>query len=91
MVVSLEEAKLFLRVENDVEDSLITQLIQSSQQTVENTLRHTLTEYDEVPADIIMAILYGVAYLYENRETADFKSIIQLMRAILFPYRNEVF
>lgn len=91
MVVSLEEAKLFLRVENEVEDSLITQLIQSSQQTVENTLRHTLTEYDEVPADIIMAILYGVAYLYENRETADFKSMIQLMRAILFPYRNEVF
>ncbi|AQS52529.1 hypothetical protein BW727_100119 [Jeotgalibaca dankookensis] len=91
MVVSLEEAKLFLRVENEVEDSLITQLIQSSQQTVENTLRHTLTEYDEVPADIIMAILYGVAYLYENRETADFNSMIQLMRAILFPYRNEVF
>ncbi|MBA5728531.1 head-tail connector protein [Fundicoccus sp. Sow4_H7] len=91
MVVSLEEAKLFLRVENEVEDSLITQLIQSSQQTVENTLRHSLTEYDEVPADIIMAILYGVAYLYENRETADFKSMIQLMRAILFPYRNEVF
>lgn len=91
MVVSLEEAKLFLRVENEVEDSLITQLIQSSQQTVENTLRHSLTEYDEVPADIIMAILYGVAYLYENREIADFKSMIQLMRAILFPYRNEVF
>lgn len=91
MVVSLEEAKLFLRVENEVEDSLITQLIQSSQQTVENTLRHSLTEYNEVPADIIMAILYGVAYLYENRETADFKSMIQLMRAILFPYRNEVF
>ena len=91
MVVSLEEAKLFLRVENEVEDSLITQLIQSSQQTVENTLRHSLTEYAEVPADIIMAILYGVAYLYENRETADFKSMIQLMRAILFPYRNEVF
>lgn len=91
MGVSLDEAKLFLRVEHDVEDTLITQLIQSSQQTVENILRHPLTDYVEIPADIKMAILYGVAYLYENRETADFQLMTQLIRAILFPYRSEVF
>ena len=91
MVVTLDEAKLFLRVEHSEEDSLITHLIQTSQVTVENVLRHPLSDYQEVPADIKMAILYGVAYLFENRETADFHSMILLMRAILFPNRTEVF
>lgn len=90
-MVSLEEAKLFLRVEHDSEDGLITKLIQSSTQTVENILRHPLSNYEEVPSDVHSAILYGVAYLYENRESANFDVMIKLLRAILYPYRTEVF
>lgn len=91
MAVTLDEAKLYLRIDNDVEDALIDSLIQSSTTTVENVLRHPLSDYTTLPEDIKTAILYGVAYLYENRDTADFDAMIKLMRAMLFSYRDEVF
>ena len=74
-----------------MEDALIDSLIQSSTTTVENVLRHPLSDYTTLPEDIKTAILYGVAYLYENRDTADFDVMIKLMRAMLFSYRDEVF
>jgi len=91
MVVTLQEAKLYLRVDQDGEDSLITNLIGSSTSTVENILRHSISDYETIPDDIKMAVLYGTAYLFENRETADFNTMIKFLRAILIPYRNEVF
>jgi hypothetical protein len=42
MAVTRDEAKLYLRIDNDVEDALIDSLIQSSTTTVENVLRHPL-------------------------------------------------
>lgn len=46
MAVTRDEAKLYLRIDNDVEDALIDSLIQSSTTTVENVLRHPLSDYD---------------------------------------------
>lgn len=91
MPVNLDEVKLYLRIENELEDGLLEKLILSSSTTVENILRHPLSDYETIPEDIRTAILYGVAYLYEYRETADFDAMIKLMRAILIPYRKEVF
>ncbi|QOV18196.1 phage gp6-like head-tail connector protein [Blautia liquoris] len=91
MPITLEEAKLYLRIDNSLEDALITRLIQTSITIVENVLRHPISDYEVLPDDIKMAILYGVAYLFENRETADFHEMIKLMRALLIPYRKEVF
>ena len=89
MAVTRDEAKLYLRIDNDVEDALIDNLIQSSTTTVENVL--PLSDYTTLPENIKTSILYGVAYLYENRDTADFDAMIKLMRAMLFSYRDEVF
>ena len=44
MAVTRDEAKLYLRIDNDVEDALIDSLIQSSTTTVENVLRHPLSD-----------------------------------------------
>ena len=89
--ITLVEAKAYLRVDNTVEDDLITKLIGSATATVENVLRQPLSAFDPLPDDIHTAILYTVAYLYEYRETADFDAMIKFLRAILSPYRKEEF
>jgi len=52
-MISLEEAKLYLKVENTDEDDLITQLIDTSKKLCEETLRQNT--YSEV---LRMAILW---------------------------------
>lgn len=49
MVVSLEEAKLYLRVDSDEEDTLITNFIHTAEEICEDILRYSLSEFEEVP------------------------------------------
>ena len=54
--ITLAEAKAYLRVDNTVEDDLITKLIGSATATVENVLRQSLSAFDPLPDDA--GILY---------------------------------
>lgn len=90
-VITLAEAKTYLRVDGTIEDDLITKLIGSATATVENVLRQPLSAFAPHPDDIHTAVLYTIAYLYEYRETADFDPMIKFLRAILAPYRKEEF
>lgn len=90
-VITLAEAKTYLRVDGSTEDELITRMISSSVTTVENVLRQPISSFNPLPDDIRTAILYTVAYLYEYRETADFDAMLKFLRAILAPYRKEAF
>ena len=89
MVLTLEEVKLYLRVDGDEENTLITKFILTSQELCEEILRFELTEYDVVPELVIQAILYAVVNMYEQRETFDVKSVIETMTRLLFSYRRE--
>jgi uncharacterized phage protein (predicted DNA packaging) len=88
---TLKEVKTYLRVDGASEDDLITQFIASAISTIENILRHPISDYKTMPDDIHTSILYAVAYLYEYSETADFQAMIKFLRAVLAPYREEVF
>ena len=72
--------------ENTDEDDLITQLIDTSKKLCEETLRQNT--YSEV---LRMAILYGVAYLYEHRETANYKELKQMLYHLLLADRKDIF
>ncbi|AKU03187.1 TPA: head-tail connector protein [Streptococcus agalactiae] len=85
-MMSLEEVKLYLKVENDEEDFLIEQLMTSSRQLCLDIIRETSTS--EV---LKTAILYGVAYLYEHREEASHKELKETLYHLLLADRKEVF
>ena len=91
VLVSLEEAKLYLRVDNDLEDGLILQILDTAGRLVMDVARvdgETFLEEKDVTKP---AVLYAAAYLYELREQADHGELVQTLRALLFGIRKEVF
>lgn len=89
MVLTLEEVKLYLRVDGDEEDALITKFILSAEELCEGILRYELKEFETVPEVVKQAVMYAVANMYEKREEFDVKAVINTMMGLLFNYRKE--
>ena len=91
MTVSLDEMKTYLRVDGDEEDALIASMIQSAEALCGDILRADSGKVlDESPA-VKAAVMYTVAYLFENRENPDLHQLILMLRAVLFGERKAVF
>lgn len=89
MVVSLEEIKLYLRVDGDEENTLISTFINVSEDLVEGILRYSISEFEIVPDIVKQAVMYSVANMYEKREDYDSKDVIDIITKLLFSYRKE--
>lgn len=89
MVLSLEEVKLYLRVDGDEENTLITSFIITAEEICEGILRYQLLEFTTVPETVKQAVLYAVSNMYENRENFETKEVLETMTRLLFSYRRE--
>ena len=67
-MIPLEEVKLYLRVEGDEVDALISSFIEIARNICEDILRYPLSEFEEVPVLVKQAMLYCIANMYEKRE-----------------------
>ena len=90
-MITLEEAKSYLRVDFDDEDEMIESLIQSS-------IKHSMDVARVISAEELsknpngkIAVLYMAAYLYEHREEADYSELNLTLRALLFGMRKAEF
>lgn len=90
-VVTLEEAKQYLRVDSGDEDAFISGLIETGETMCADMARMKKTEIREHLPMARIAILYVIAYLYEHREEADHEELVQTLRSLLFGIRKEVF
>ena len=96
-MLTLQETKDFLRLDGDDEDALVSSLIVTAKELVEDTLRYKITEFEEIPETVHQAMLIVVGTLYEERQTAkdksgvDIKETLDLVRRMLFSYRKEAF
>lgn len=96
-MLTLQETKDFLRLDGDDEDALVSSLILTAKELIEEVLRRKLTEFKEVPETVHQAMLIVVGTLYEERQVAkdksgvDIKETLDLVRRMLFAYRREVF
>ena len=88
-MLTIEQAKLYLRVDGNEEDGLIESLLNTSNQLVLAVARGQPTLEDESVFNT--ATLYAVSYLYEHREDADHKELMLMLRALLFGVREEGF
>ena len=92
LIVSLKEIKNYLRVDFDDDDALIRQLMDTAQKLCMEIVRTddiSILESDK--KSYKTAVLYSVAYLYENREKPDYNLMKLTLRALLANYRAEGF
>lgn len=89
MIIPLEDMKIFIKVDGDEENGLITQFITTAEELCEAILRYELSEFNIVPEVVKQAVMYAVANMYEKREEFDVKAVINTMAALLYSYRKE--
>ncbi|HIU75808.1 MAG TPA: phage gp6-like head-tail connector protein [Candidatus Pelethocola excrementipullorum] len=90
-VVTLEEAKQYLRIDSGDEDDFIVGLLETGVRMCRDVARLEMEELEEHLPMARIAVLYVTAYLYEHREQADHDGLVQTLRSLLFGIRREVF
>ena len=91
MMISLEEAKNYLRVDTADDDTLIQNILIATEKLCMEILRTDEQSVLEAEPNAKVAVLYAAAYLYEHREEADHKALTLSLRALLSGSRKEAF
>ena len=101
-LISLEEAKGYLRVDTADEDAMIGILISAAERLCADVARLSDEKWEAVCSDtedaallpiretMKVAILYALGYLFEHREEADHHDLVLTLRSILFAIREGV-
>ena len=101
-LISLEEAKGYLRVDTADEDAMIGILISAAERLCADVARLSDEKWEAVCSDtedasllpiretMKVAVLYALGYLFEHREEADHHDLVLTLRSILFAIREGV-
>ena len=89
-MISLNEAKNYLRVDHTEDDKFILSLIDTAKALVQDVGRMDEQTLAVNEATTRQAMLYTISYLYENRNTADYHKLTLTLRALLFAQREGV-
>lgn len=98
MILTVDEVKTHLRIEEDDEDAYIEGLIRQAQAAAEDFCRVSFDPYvDEdgtetgAPEPVRLAVLLMVSHYFENRDNSD-RAVYGTMRIafenLLYPYRD---
>ena len=102
-LISLDEAKEYLRVDSADEDAVISSLLLSAELLARDIGRLTDETWSAVNADpgkddsaelislrasLRIAVLYSLGYLFEHREDADHHDLVMTLRNLLFSVRE---
>ena len=89
MIVSEDEMKAYLRIDQDEEDMVLESLIRQAQAAAEDYCRVSFE--DDAPEPVRLAVLLFVGFYYENRDLPD-RTTYGTMRIafqnLLYPYRD---
>ena len=91
MIITLDEAKNYLRVYTADDDGLIENILTAARSLCMDILRTDELSDLEIEPNAKVAVLYATAYLYEHREEADHKALALSLRALLSGSRKEAF
>ena len=101
-LITLAEAKAYLRVDTADEDAVIIGLLSAAARLCVDVGRLTNEQWTALDSDqedetltpiretMRVAILYALGYLYEHREDADHHDLTMTLRSLLFAVREGV-
>lgn len=89
-MITLQEAKNYLRVDHNEDDKLIQELLLTAKKLCMDVGRMDEEQLAENEDTVRTAMLFALGYLYENRNTADMKKLTLSLRSILFAQREGV-
>ena len=101
-LVTLEEAKKYLRVDSADEDAMTGVLLSAAERMCADVARLSDEKWAAVDSDaedesltpiretMKVAILYALGYLFEHREDADHHDLTLTLRSLLFGIREGV-
>ena len=90
-MITLDEAKEYLRVDTDAEDATITSLLNAAINLCCDVARLDSEEFFAAGDVSKAAVLYTLGTLYQNREDLDLHELTLRLRAILFGVRRHSF
>lgn len=91
MLSDIALVKNYLRVDSSDEYEFITHLMETARALVCDVCRKTEQELEEYGKVVDTAELFVIAYLYEHREEADHKQLVDTVKHLLFSIRKEAF
>lgn len=91
MLVSLEEAKEYLRIDSDAEDVTVKSMLRAAKSLCMDVARLDEKAFEAGGSIAKTAVLCALAYFYEHREEADHKALTVSLRALLMGIRKEGF
>ena len=89
MIVSVEELKAHLRIQQAAEDALMERLLHQAQAAANDFCRTQFS--DPAPEPVRLAVLLMVGFYYENRDIPDmtaYKAMRMAFDSLLYPYRD---
>ena len=89
-MITLKEAKNYLRVDWNEDDRLISGLLETAKNLVKDVGRMTEEDFVKNEGTTRTAVLFCLSYLYENRNTADFHTLMLNLRSVLFAQREGI-
>lgn len=89
-MITLKEAKNYLRVDYEEDDKLIQNLLSTSKQLVMDVGRMSEEDFSVNEDTVRTAMLFALGYLYENRSNPDYNKLTLNLRSILFAQREGV-
>ena len=89
-MITLQEAKNYLRVDHSEDDKLIQDLLLTAKKLCMDVGRMSEEDFSVNEDTVRTAVLFALGYLYENRSNPDYHKLTLNLRSILFSQREGV-
>ena len=90
-MVTLEQAKEYLKIDTSEENATIEILLKSAVQICADVARLSEEEFENTGEIGKAAVLYTLGYFYEHRDDGNRHELILTLRALLFGVRRDEF